>query len=81
MFMLFKCFKAMSTVSPLADELLSDLKRYFVHLDHKSRQKYQKVLPTIRPIALKIGPNIVGPWTVGNAMMVLLNYYIMAALW
>jgi len=80
MFMLFRCFKAMSLVGPEAENFMTALRR---HLSRKSynRELHLKVLKSLKSIALQIGPNFVSSMTVGNAMMVLLNYYIMAALW
>jgi hypothetical protein len=86
MLMLFKCFKAMSRIEPSSEEFLWNVRKYLAsspgrHEDDGSTRILCKLLRMLKPVALKIGPHFVGPLTVGDAMMVLLNYYIMAALW
>lgn len=94
MFMLFKCFKgrlffilklklqlkfltlAMSMVQPASATFLN----VFISTPQIPLY-YRKLFKTMKPLALKIGPNVVKPLTVPNAIMVLLNYYIAAALW
>jgi len=80
MFMLFKFYKSMAEVGVASQEFLTAIQIYLSRY-LENRKVHLKVIKTYKPVALRIGPIFVQPGTVGNCMMVLMNYYIMAALW
>lgn len=96
MYMLFRCFKSMAFLQPISVTFLKKFRELLASppplslarprrneqvLSRGDRLVLTKLKPTIRVTAFKLGPCTVGPWTVGMAMDVLLQYYICVALW
>ncbi|CAL8122949.1 unnamed protein product [Orchesella dallaii] len=83
MYMLFRCFKSMAFVYPSTVDFIQQFKNFLStpQINPYERAMFHKLRPTIRPTEFRFGPCKVGPWTVGMAMDVLLQYYICVALW
>jgi len=81
--MFFKCFKAIAAVHLEAENLIWSIKTRLSHTSNNKRidKHLKKLTQVFRPVACRIGPVSMKPFSVGNSMMILLNYYIMAVLW
>jgi hypothetical protein len=79
--MMFRMFTLMSRVSTASDDFLLAAKDQLIGEASSRRKLMVKLLRMLRLVSLKLGPCHVKPGTVGKAIMMLMNYYIVVAMW
>ncbi|CAL8142560.1 unnamed protein product [Orchesella dallaii] len=80
MYMIYRVYKFMSRVQPASEKFLRALQMYII-ANSRRRNQLRKVLVTLKVVSLKLGPCPVVPMTVVKALEMLLQYYVVVALW
>ncbi|OXA40260.1 hypothetical protein Fcan01_25032 [Folsomia candida] len=78
---LFLNFKGISFVGVASEEFLHMLRLRINQLLPSERRYYSRVLRSLRPIYIRQGPNRCHRDLLGCAWMIMMNYYVTAALW
>lgn len=85
MYMLFRCFKSMAFLHPGSEMFIEKycklLTRPHTGINQRDRLLLTKLKRAIHPTGFRLGPVKMKVGFVGQAMDVLIQYYICVALW
>jgi len=78
---LFLNFQGISFVGVCAEEFLHGFRVRVNNTNVEDRRYYSRVLKSFPTIHIKQGPNLCKRDLLGTAWMIMMNYYVTAALW